>query len=619
MISISAFILLFTGLALVARSRRKQIRHGSRADTSYFIALQSMKASGDHQPDLYQAGCAFAWPKPLKITSEQLQTIHYAANPSGLLLVGASLSLPSSELELFYSKFLTQSSLSILNAGIAPVKFSKIHKGMVWFGIQVPEQPLRLYLEREGPTLKPISIHRILASIASIAAFVESLDAVSHSISVVMENVWMNVSTSDVQLCQLDISSSVSLLTPNPIFDRNRALARQVGQIFEEILSLCPQARNERLIATVQDNLDPRHQAASSSLRVAAFLKRLVQEEEKGSIPPVQRKMTHHLSCGIHYISEPSDCVVVYDNEPIVMSSLPRYFAQTRFRHLCPREMDVSVSRAILVYDKGIVPCTFSTLSSSLLALIQACFILEEFAFHGFTLGTPSLLNFFEKNGQIWLLGGSFVEATALSREGCAQQLMDVIRQILRQYLTQDERIAQFDTFRVDCVVIFSQLAHALSSLASTCDVRNSLVRKYSRSELSYCKALGAGQFGEVSLHLIRQEDSFVAVKSVHDGHGLEEFNEELRIMMWTHHPNLVHLLGEVDDPTHPALIIEFVSNGSLDAWLVSLASHQNLSTERLSILLQVWCRLLYLKTLYCDRSVKACRTCTDSILYTAI
>nr|XP_043634428.1 cold-responsive protein kinase 1-like [Erigeron canadensis] len=80
---------------------------------------------------------------------------------------------------------------------------------------------------------------------------------------------------------------------------------------------------------------------------------------------------------------------------------------------------------------------------------------------------------------------------------------------------------------------------------------------------------LGKGGFGEV-FKAILGDKSIVAVKKIEVDHlkGKKEFENEVKLISNVHHRNLLRLLGWSSEGSHRLLVLEYMSNGSLDRFL---------------------------------------------------
>ncbi|KAL3621016.1 hypothetical protein CASFOL_035928 [Castilleja foliolosa] len=81
---------------------------------------------------------------------------------------------------------------------------------------------------------------------------------------------------------------------------------------------------------------------------------------------------------------------------------------------------------------------------------------------------------------------------------------------------------------------------------------------------------LGEGGFGGVYKGILRETDSYIAVKRVSKGskQGLKEYASEVKIISQLRHRNLVQLMGWCHQRGELLLVYEFMPNGSLDSHL---------------------------------------------------
>ncbi|KAI3445812.1 hypothetical protein Pfo_002477 [Paulownia fortunei] len=101
--------------------------------------------------------------------------------------------------------------------------------------------------------------------------------------------------------------------------------------------------------------------------------------------------------------------------------------------------------------------------------------------------------------------------------------------------------------------------------------------KKFSYSELVLAtknfaeeEKLGEGGFGGVYRGLLRETNSYIAVKRVSRGskQGLKEYASEVKIISQLRHRNLVQLIGWCHERGELLLVYEFMPNGSLDSHL---------------------------------------------------
>ncbi|KAJ1684949.1 hypothetical protein LUZ63_016339 [Rhynchospora breviuscula] len=98
----------------------------------------------------------------------------------------------------------------------------------------------------------------------------------------------------------------------------------------------------------------------------------------------------------------------------------------------------------------------------------------------------------------------------------------------------------------------------------------------------SFHNKLGKGGFGSVFKGNL-ENGRFVAVKLLHDSSGTgEEFVNEVISIGRTSHANIVGLIGFCIEKSYRALIYEYMPNGSLDKYIYSENSKENLEWEKL-------------------------------------
>ncbi|XP_058756966.1 G-type lectin S-receptor-like serine/threonine-protein kinase At1g11300 [Vicia villosa] len=109
---------------------------------------------------------------------------------------------------------------------------------------------------------------------------------------------------------------------------------------------------------------------------------------------------------------------------------------------------------------------------------------------------------------------------------------------------------------------------------------------------------LGQGGFGPVYKGILQDDGKEIAVKrlSRSSGQGLEEFMNEVVVISKLQHRNLVRLLGCCIERNEKMLMYEFMTNGSLDAYVFDPSRNKLLDWEkRFSIIEGIARGLLYL------------------------
>ncbi|KJE88969.1 src tyrosine kinase 2 [Capsaspora owczarzaki ATCC 30864] len=117
-------------------------------------------------------------------------------------------------------------------------------------------------------------------------------------------------------------------------------------------------------------------------------------------------------------------------------------------------------------------------------------------------------------------------------------------------------------------------------------------------STITFGKALGAGQFGEVCLGTFT--DQIVAVKT-HKGHSmrsLSEFFGEAYLMSKLEHPNLLALIGVCTTESPFAIIVEYMPIGSVQDYIRSRGRASLHHTDLLNISVQIADGMTYLSSM---------------------
>ncbi|XP_038701992.1 probable LRR receptor-like serine/threonine-protein kinase At3g47570 isoform X2 [Tripterygium wilfordii] len=118
---------------------------------------------------------------------------------------------------------------------------------------------------------------------------------------------------------------------------------------------------------------------------------------------------------------------------------------------------------------------------------------------------------------------------------------------------------------------------------------------RHSTNEFSEANLLGIGSYGSVYMATI-SDGTVVAVKVLNqNAHGaFKSFDTECKIWRTTRHRNLVKIITSCSNPNFRALIMEYMSNGSLEKWLYSETNNLNLF-QRINIMIDVATALDYL------------------------
>ncbi|EDQ90228.1 uncharacterized protein MONBRDRAFT_44298 [Monosiga brevicollis MX1] len=101
--------------------------------------------------------------------------------------------------------------------------------------------------------------------------------------------------------------------------------------------------------------------------------------------------------------------------------------------------------------------------------------------------------------------------------------------------------------------------------------------------QLTFVRALGQGEFGQVSLMTLREGGSTrqVAVKLLLEAQHHKEYVAEVTMLSKMHHPNLMGLVHTtVTAEGHPGMVLEYMPQGSLEGWLQARGtrvSHEDL------------------------------------------
>ncbi|XP_047306333.1 probable LRR receptor-like serine/threonine-protein kinase At3g47570 [Impatiens glandulifera] len=107
---------------------------------------------------------------------------------------------------------------------------------------------------------------------------------------------------------------------------------------------------------------------------------------------------------------------------------------------------------------------------------------------------------------------------------------------------------------------------------------------------------LGSGSYGVVYRGILADDSTIVAVKvlNLQQEGAYKSFDAECRVLRSVRHRNLVKVITSCSNPEFKALILQYMSNGSLDKWLYTQNYRLDL-LQRLSIMLDVAFALEYL------------------------
>ncbi|XP_038713608.1 receptor kinase-like protein Xa21 isoform X4 [Tripterygium wilfordii] len=118
---------------------------------------------------------------------------------------------------------------------------------------------------------------------------------------------------------------------------------------------------------------------------------------------------------------------------------------------------------------------------------------------------------------------------------------------------------------------------------------------RHATNDFSEANLLGIGSYGSVYMGTIF-DGTVVAIKVLNpkaDG-AFKSFDAECKVLRTTRHRNLVKIITSCSNPEFRALIMEYMSNGSLEKWLYSENRNLNLF-QRINIMIDVATALDYL------------------------
>lgn len=112
----------------------------------------------------------------------------------------------------------------------------------------------------------------------------------------------------------------------------------------------------------------------------------------------------------------------------------------------------------------------------------------------------------------------------------------------------------------------------------------------------NFTSVIGTGGFGKVCHGTLNQNQVAVKLLSLSSSQGPNEFQNEVELLMRTHHRNLVSLIGYCDEVNTKALVYEYVANGNLEQHLSTDVTREALTwKERLHIAIDIARGLDYL------------------------
>ncbi|XP_038701990.1 receptor kinase-like protein Xa21 isoform X2 [Tripterygium wilfordii] len=118
---------------------------------------------------------------------------------------------------------------------------------------------------------------------------------------------------------------------------------------------------------------------------------------------------------------------------------------------------------------------------------------------------------------------------------------------------------------------------------------------RHATNDFSEANMLGIGSYGSVYMGTI-SDGTVVAIKVLNpkaEG-AFKSFDAECKVLRTTRHRNLVKIITSCSNPDFRALIMEYMSNGSLEKWLYSENHNLNLF-QRINIMIDVATALDYL------------------------